>query len=97
MMIAFDEFTKQELESWIEHCNKFFNFAKVPTNDVGGVLSVYGRLIEYATMKNNEIAELNGRIDELEAALRKIASGDGVYGQQAVEYKQIAKDALGDE
>ena len=30
----------------------------------------------------------------LRDALEKIANGDGYYGEQAREYKQIAKDAL---
>lgn len=33
-------------------------------------------------------------IDRLREALRKIANGEGVYGQQAHEYKQIARAAL---
>ncbi len=32
--------------------------------------------------------------DELMAALKKIAAGDGVYGVQAHEYKQIARQAI---
>lgn len=33
-------------------------------------------------------------IDRLRAGLGKIAAGDGVYGAQAREYKQIARDTL---
>jgi hypothetical protein len=32
--------------------------------------------------------------DELVAALKRIASGEGYYGAQAAEYKQIARDVL---
>jgi hypothetical protein len=35
--------------------------------------------------------ELQG---DLVAALAEIARGDGIYGMQAFEYKQIAKNAL---
>lgn len=34
------------------------------------------------------------RIGKLEEALRKIANGEGAYGAQAHEYKQIARAAL---
>lgn len=34
--------------------------------------------------------------DIARAALEKIANGDGVYGTQAHEYKQIARQALAD-
>lgn len=33
--------------------------------------------------------------DRFHAALIAIAAGDGVYGQQALEYKNIARKALG--
>lgn len=34
--------------------------------------------------------------DKLVTALRSIAVGEGIYGQQAHEYKQIARKALAD-
>lgn len=37
---------------------------------------------------------LQARVAELEMALSQIASGDGQYGQQAGEYKAIARKVL---
>lgn len=37
------------------------------------------------------------RLMKLHEALRQIANGDGFYGAQAREYKQIAQEALGHE
>jgi len=49
----------------------------------------------------HQISALRARVAELEAenetltdALQLIVSGDGVYGQQAFEYKSIARVAL---
>lgn len=41
-----------------------------------------------------EIATLRAQRDELLAALREIAAGDGIYGLQAREYKHIARAAV---
>ena len=93
-MTAFDEFTKQQLESWIEHCNKFFDDANVPLNEgVGGVLSVYGRLIKYAVMKNNEIAKLNEIIEELEKDKQfwKKAATKTNYFERLKDWENIGK------
>lgn len=35
-------------------------------------------------------------IERLRSALAKIAAGDGYYGAQAHEYKNIAREALGE-
>lgn len=52
--------------------------------------------IRKQTAQETILLQYKSRVEALEAALRKIASGDGVYGQQAAEYKQIAKEALGE-
>lgn len=44
-----------------------------------------------ATLMRAAAAEL----ERLQAALTQIAAGEGVYGAQAHEYKQIARSALG--
>lgn len=44
------------------------------------------------TYRRHDLAQ--AEIDRLREALRKIANGEGVYGQQAHEYKQIARAAL---
>jgi hypothetical protein len=41
-----------------------------------------------------ELIKKQERIHALEKALKEIADGDGYYGQQAREYKQIAQAAL---
>jgi hypothetical protein len=54
------------------------------------------------TVKRSTLARLRAEYSEhwgmraqhLEAALRHIAAGDGYYGAQAREYKEIACDAL---
>lgn len=38
--------------------------------------------------------EAAAEIERLQAALQRIAVGEGVYGAQAHEYKQIARSAL---
>ena len=43
-----------------------------------------------------KVFELGKRIATLETALRQIANGDGYYGAQAKEYKDIARAALGE-
>lgn len=42
----------------------------------------------------SESAALRAENARLREALEKIAAGDGVYGQQAGEYKEIARAAL---
>ena len=39
-------------------------------------------------------ANLVARHERLRKALEEIANGDGVYGMQAFEYKEIARQAL---
>ncbi len=39
-------------------------------------------------------AELFSHLQIMRKALKEIAAGDGVYGAQAHEYKQIARKAL---
>lgn len=40
------------------------------------------------------IIQLRKDNQRLRLALRQIALGEGIYGQQAAEYKQIAREAL---
>lgn len=42
----------------------------------------------------DEIVKLSSLNAELLAALEKIAAGEGYYGAQAAEYKQIARAAI---
>ena len=41
------------------------------------------------------LGDPDAELKRLRAALTEIATGDGVYGAQAHEYKQIARRALG--
>lgn len=43
-----------------------------------------------------EVNKMLARISALENALRQIANGEGYYGAQAKEYKDIARAALGE-
>ncbi len=45
-------------------------------------------------LANERIASLEADKAKLIAALEKIASGEGVYGKQAFEYKEIARAVL---
>lgn len=46
------------------------------------------------SIDQSEIATLRAQRNELLAALREIAAGDGIYGLQAREYKHIARAAV---
>jgi hypothetical protein len=66
-----------------------------------GAVVCVGDAARQAEFLGDECYELGGKIarlaaerDRLAEALRKIATGDGVYGMQAHEYKQIARAAL---
>lgn len=66
-MTDYTEFTKQELEQWVELCMEFFDDKKIPKTEGGALLSVYGRLIKFSEVKGNELAFLRARAEELEA------------------------------
>ncbi len=51
-------------------------------------------LIVSAPQQASRIASLEADKSKLIAALEKIASGEGVYGKQAFEYKEIARAVL---
>jgi len=69
-MSALDEFSREDLERWINACHEKFDELKVPTHE-GGLLSIYGRLCHYAENSNEaaRIAALEAERDELIAAL----------------------------
>jgi hypothetical protein len=43
---------------------------------------------------HEELAAARAEIERLKFALKEIAKGDGIYGAQAREYKDIARAAL---
>lgn len=75
------------------------------TRELGMRRKVYRRQVDLGRMKPEaavrEIAAMEGVLSHLEdaarlrEALEKIATGDGCYGAQALEYKNIARAALG--
>jgi hypothetical protein len=75
------------------------------TREIAMRRKVYARQVDLGRMKPEaavrEIALMQGVLDQLDqasrrgAALAKIASGEGAYGRQALEYKNIAREALG--
>lgn len=66
------------------------------TNEIRDEIKNFkGKDWEFSPRKTSKvILELCDHIDELEKALREIAAGDGYYGAQAREYKEIARRAL---
>ena len=50
--------------------------------------------MQETSMTHIEIAQLRAENDRLRNALKKIADGNGIYGIQAGEYKDIARAAL---
>jgi len=83
---SYEEFSKEDLIKWIELCQDFFD-GKVPDHEHGALYSVYGRLIKFSEMKNNELAALTQRLEAAEAerdalkeALKPFAKeGIGIY------------------
>ncbi len=64
----YSEFEKQQLEDWLELCHEFLDGQNTPRNEgKGATFSVYGRLMKYATSKNNELASLRERAEKAEA------------------------------
>jgi len=61
------------------------------------VLTVAARRLGQAVeeIHISQIKPLRDEIERLRAALKQIANGEGYYGSQAGEYKQIARTALG--
>lgn len=61
------------------------------------VLYLWGNIpLVLSSITHPELTSAQARIRELEAALRQIANGEGYYGAQAKEYKDIARAALGE-
>jgi len=52
------------------------------------------RELTQQSIDKSEIATLRAQRNELLAALREIAAGDGIYGLQAREYQHIARAAI---
>ena len=64
----YTEFEKQQLEDWLELCHEFLDGQNTPRDEgKGAVLTVYGRLVKYATNKNKELAALRERAEKAEA------------------------------
>ena len=63
---SYEEFSKEDLINWIELCQDFFD-GKVLDHEHGALYSVYGRLIKFSEMKNNQLAALTQQTETAEA------------------------------
>jgi len=98
----YKDFTREEILSWVENCEIFFDENLVQDNEFNARFSVYGRLIRYATKKNDELAALRERIEKLEKGvfgMRKcVAENAGIRNeyQDFEEVFEIAQNLLQD-
>jgi hypothetical protein len=74
-----------------ENLSEILDQMETPKYAKSGIkYTLWGRV---STITDN-LKNAESRINNLEAALAEISTGDGVYGKQAGEYKAIARKAL---
>ena len=99
---SYEEFSKEDLINWIELCQDFFD-GKVLDHEHGALYSVYGRLIKFSEMKNNQLAALTQQKEKAEAerdaaklAIYKmrecVASNAGIRNEYQ-DFEQVFEEA----
>lgn len=81
--------TKAARRNWTDDDMQAFDDAFRPQ----AVLSLLDR-VEAAEAMAETVRTLEAERDRLRGALRQIDNGEGAYGMQALEYKNIARAAL---